>query len=237
MNDHSYFHIFLGYHVISLTIYQRMTSCSKHEFRRVQVFLGGDIKVKRDKPKYKQIIDAAVIVIAENGYHQAQVSKIAKQAGVADGTIYLYFKNKEDILISVFNEKMAVFVESLQDIIENGSTSKDKLSRMIENHFNVLATDRYLATVTQLELRQSNKDLRLKINSVLREYLQLLDQILIQGMLSGEFNQTMDVRLARQMVFGTIDETITSWVMNEYRYDLIEQVPKVQALILNGIKA
>ncbi|ACA41531.1 YsiA [Lysinibacillus sphaericus C3-41] len=199
-------------------------------------FLGGDIKVKRDKPKYKQIIDAAVIVIAENGYHQAQVSKIAKQAGVADGTIYLYFKNKEDILISVFNEKMAVFVESLQDIIENGNTSKDKLSRMIENHFNVLATDRYLATVTQLELRQSNKDLRLKINSVLREYLHLLDQILIEGMLSGEFNQTMDVRLARQMVFGTIDETITSWVMNDYRYDLMEQVPKVQALILNAIK-
>lgn len=199
-------------------------------------FLGGDIEVKRDKPKYKQIIDAAVIVIAENGYHQAQVSKIAKQAGVADGTIYLYFKNKEDILISVFNEKMAVFVESLQDIIENGITSKDKLSRMIENHFNVLATDRYLATVTQLELRQSNKDLRLKINSVLREYLHLLDQILIEGMLSGEFNQTMDVRLARQMVFGTIDETITSWVMNDYRYDLMEQVPKVQALILNAIK-
>lgn len=108
---------------------------------------------------------------------------------------------------------------------------------MIENHFNVLATDRYLATVTQLELRQSNKDLRLKINAVLREYLQLLDQILVEGMLSGEFNQTMDVRLARQMVFGTIDETITSWVMNDYRYDLIEQVPKVQALILNGIKA
>lgn len=193
--------------------------------------------MKRDKPKYKQIIDAAVIVIAENGYHQAQVSKIAKQAGVADGTIYLYFKNKEDILISVFNEKMTVFVESLQDIIENGSTSQDKLSQMIENHFNVLVSDRYLATVTQLELRQSNKALRLKINSVLKEYLKLLDQILIEGMLSGEFNQTMDVRLARQMVFGTIDEMITSWVMNEYRYNLLEQVPKVQELILNGIKA
>ena len=193
--------------------------------------------MKRDKPKYKQIIDAAVIAIAENGYHQAQVSKIAKQAGVADGTIYLYFKNKEDILISVFNEKMAVFVESLQDIIENGSSSRDKLSRMIENHFNVLASDRYLATVTQLELRQSNKVLRLKINAVLKEYLKLLDQILIEGMLSGEFNQTMDVRLARQMVFGTIDEMITSWVMNDYRYDLLAQVPKVQELILNGVKA
>ena len=86
MNNHSYFHFFLV--VITL-----------------------ETKIN---PKYKQIIDAAVIVIAENGYHQAQVSKIAKQAGVADGTIYLYFKNKEDILISVFQEKMGVFVENLK---------------------------------------------------------------------------------------------------------------------------
>jgi len=65
--------------------------------------------LKKSKPKYMQIIDAAVIAIAENGYHQAQVSKIAKQAGVADGTIYLYFKNKEDILISLFEEKNGKF--------------------------------------------------------------------------------------------------------------------------------
>lgn len=136
------------------------------------------IDMKRDKPKYKQIIDAAVIVIAENGYHQAQVAKIAKQAGVADGTIYLYFKNKEDILISMFEEKMGVFTESLQAIIENGGTSSDKLCLMIENHFTVLASDKHLAMVTQLELRQSNKELRLKINGILKEYLKLLDEIL-----------------------------------------------------------
>ncbi len=207
MNRHSCFHIFL---VVSY--------------------------MKRDKPKYKQIIDAAVIAIAENGYHQAQVSKIAKQAGIADGTIYLYFKNKEDILISVFEEKMGVFIENLQEIIKNGESSTEKLSRMIENHFTVLANDRHLATVTQLELRQSSKQLRLKINSVLKEYLKLLDEILIEGMVSGEFNPNMDVRIARQMVFGTIDETITTWVMNEYRYDLIATAPKVTQLLLNGIK-
>lgn len=195
------------------------------------------IDMKRDKPKYKQIIDAAVIVIAENGYHQAQVAKIAKQAGVADGTIYLYFKNKEDILISMFEEKMGVFTESLQAIIENGGTSSDKLCLMIENHFTVLASDKHLAMVTQLELRQSNKELRLKINGILKEYLKLLDEILIEGMLNGEFNPTMDVRLARQMVFGTIDEIITSWVMNETRYDLLALIPKVQALLLKGIQA
>src|SRR3954463_5490649 len=77
----------------------------------------GGIDLKNNKPKYMQIIDAAVIVIAENGYHQAQVSKIAKQAGVADGTIYLYFKNKEDILISLFEEKMGNFIEKLNQMI------------------------------------------------------------------------------------------------------------------------
>lgn len=208
MNSHSCFHIFL---VVN--------------------------NLKRNKPKYKQIIDAAVIAIAENGYHQAQVSKIAKQAGVADGTIYLYFKNKEDILISVFQEKMGVFVDNLQDIIKNGSSSSEKLEQMIENHFRVLSNDRHLATVTQLELRQSNKEVRLKINAILKEYLKLLDEILIEGMLSGEFNQTMDIRLARQMVFGTIDEMTTTWVMNEYRYDLLALSPKVTRLVLNGLKA
>lgn len=195
------------------------------------------ISLKRDKPKYMQIVDAAVIAIAENGYHQAQVAKIAKQAGVADGTIYLYFKNKEDILISVFQEKMGIFVENLQAIIKSGDPSSKKLSKMIENHFRVLSSDRHLATVTQLELRQSNKEIRLKINAILKEYLILLDQILIEGMLNGEFNPTMDVRIARQMVFGTIDEITTTWVINEYRYDLMEQAPKIQALILNALKA
>lgn len=184
-----------------------------------------------------QIVDAAVIAIAENGYHQAQVAKIAKQAGVADGTIYLYFKNKEDILISVFKEKMSIFVENLQDIIKSGNTSSEKLCGMIENHLSVLSNDRHLATVTQLELRQSNRELRLKINSILKEYLALLDQILIEGMVSGEFKSTMDVRIARQMVFGTIDEISTTWVMSDNRYNLLEQSPKIQQMLLSALKA
>ena len=195
------------------------------------------ISLKRDKPKFKQIIDAAVVVIAENGYHQAQVSKIAKQAGVADGTIYLYFKNKEDILISVFQEKMGLFVDNLQNIIKDGTTSSDKLLKMVENHFRVLATDHHLAIVTQLELRQSNKEIRLKINEVLKEYLMLLDDILIEGIDNGEFNEELDIRLARHMVFGTIDETITTWVMNEQKYDLMKLAPKVHKLLLGGMKA
>ena len=208
MNRHSYFHIFLG----------------------------GEELVNKDKPKYRQIIDAAVIVIAENGYHQAQVSKIAKQAGVADGTIYLYFKNKEDILISVFQEKMGVFVSKLEDILSKDSTASEMLRHMIESHFNLLASDLHLSIVTQLELRQSNPEIRTKINNVLREYLLLMDKVLVKGMESNEFDQEMDIRLARQMVFGTMDETITTWVMNDHKYDLVELAPKVHRLLMKGMR-
>ncbi|MCM3757403.1 TetR family transcriptional regulator [Sporosarcina aquimarina] len=192
--------------------------------------------MKREKPKYKKIVDAAVSIIAQNGYHQAQVSKIAKEAGVADGTIYLYFKNKEDILISVFQEKMAVFADYVKDILEMDLSASDKLFKMIENHFKVLHDDRNLAIVTQLELRQSSKELRFRINEVLKEYLTLLDALLREGIESGEFSSDLDIRLARQMVFGTIDETTTSWVMNDQKYDLLELAPRVHKLLLSGMK-
>ncbi|WP_251549480.1 TetR/AcrR family transcriptional regulator [Neobacillus muris] len=190
--------------------------------------------MKRSKPKFMQIIDAAVIVIAENGYHQAQVSKIAKQAGVADGTIYLYFKNKEDILISLFEEKMGAFVEKIDEKIAGKDTAAEKLLMMVETHFQLLSEDHHMAVVTQLELRQSNKELRHRINEVLRGYLQVIDKIIIEGKESGEFSSNLDVRLARQMIFGTIDETVTTWVMNEEKYDLNALAPQVHRLLING---
>ncbi|MBS4191528.1 TetR/AcrR family transcriptional regulator [Bacillus sp. FJAT-49705] len=190
--------------------------------------------MKKNRPKYRQIIDAAVIAIAENGYHQAQVAKIAKQAGVADGTIYLYFKNKEDILISLFQEKMGSFVEKIEEKIKGKETAAEKLLMMIETHFNMLSEDRHLAIVTQLELRQSNKDLRQKINEVLKGYLSLVEKILKDGKESGEFSLTLDIRLARQMIFGTMDETVTTWVMNDQKYDLTALADSVHQLLLNG---
>ncbi|MDQ0224664.1 TetR family transcriptional regulator [Bacillus sp. 7586-K] len=190
--------------------------------------------MKQKKPKYKQIIDAAVIVIAENGYHQAQVSKIAKQAGVADGTIYLYFKNKEDILVSLFQEKMGEFIEKIEVEIKSAETAAEKLYKLIKTHFSLLAADHHLAIVTQLELRQSNKELRLRINEVLKGYLNVVDKIIRTGIETGEFRDEIDTRLARQMIFGTIDEIVTTWVMNEQKYPLSEQTQKVHQLLING---
>ncbi|MFE4704695.1 TetR/AcrR family transcriptional regulator [Peribacillus simplex] len=190
--------------------------------------------MKSNRPKYNQIIEAAVIVIAQNGYYQAQVSKIAKQAGVADGTIYLYFKNKEDILISLFHEKMGSFVEQIEEEIKGKTTASDKLHVLIQKHFKNLSEDVNLAIVTQLELRQSNKELRLRINDVLRGYLNLIDQIIIEGKENGEFLPDLNNLLARQMIFGTIDETVTTWVMNEQKYSLPDLAPDVHRLLIGG---
>jgi len=194
----------------------------------------GFLEVKKDKPKYKQIIDAAVVVIAENGYHQSQVSKIAKQAGVADGTIYLYFKNKESILISLFEEKMGLFTEKIREEIKGNKTSIEKLLKLIETHFLLLSEDYNLAIVTQLELRQTNLDLRLKINEVLKEYLHIIDSILIEGVQSGEFDPNLNIRIARKMIFGTIDEVITHWVMSGHKQDLVDKARDVHHLLIRG---
>ncbi|WP_017756053.1 TetR/AcrR family transcriptional regulator [Calidifontibacillus oryziterrae] len=191
--------------------------------------------MKRNKPKYRQIIDAAVVVIADNGFHQAQVSKIAKKAGVADGTIYLYFKNKEDILISLFEDKMGQFTEKIEEVIAGKSNSVEKLLALVKMHLYQLADDPNLAIVTQIELRQSNTELRVKINEVLKDYIKIIDQVLRQGIEEGLFKENLNVKLARQMIFGTLDEVVTNWVMNEQKYDLREIVEPVHQLLIDGI--
>ncbi|MET3196340.1 TetR/AcrR family transcriptional regulator [Bacillus sp. OAE603] len=190
--------------------------------------------MKRDKPKFKQIIDAAVVVIAENGYHQAQVSKIAKKAGVADGTIYLYFKNKESILITLFEEKMGVFAEKIREDIAGNCDAVSKLLTLVKTHFREMSNDLNLAIVMQLEVRQTNLDLRVKINEVLKEYLHIIDSILIEGVKEGLFDENLDIRMARKMIFGTIDEVMTHWVMTGQNQDLEANAEKVHQLLIRG---
>ncbi|HEX6923183.1 MAG TPA: TetR/AcrR family transcriptional regulator [Bacillales bacterium] len=190
---------------------------------------------RKKRPKYKKIIDAAVVVIADHGFDQAQISKIAKEAGVADGTIYLYFKNKEDLLISLFHDKMGQFIEHIENEIADQDKIEEKLLKMIEMHFRLLSADYRLAIVTQLELRQSNKGLRAKIGEVLKRYLAVIDDILEGGIEQGVFDESLDIRLARQMIFGTLDETVTNWVLNERKYDLVRLAGPVSHLLINGL--
>ncbi|MBU9721194.1 MULTISPECIES: TetR/AcrR family transcriptional regulator [Bacillaceae] len=191
---------------------------------------------KKRGQKYDQIIEAAVKVIAENGYHNSQVSKIAKEAGVADGTIYLYFTNKEAILISLFEEKMGKFVQHSKEQLDIETSVENKLLRLISLHLEQLEADYNLAIVTQLELRQSNIALRNRINEILKGYLGLIDSIIIEGVEEGFFSDGLDIRIARQVIFGAIDEVVTNWVMKDHRYELTPLAEPLNQMLLNGLK-
>lgn len=197
-------------------------------------FRKGVLLLKKKGIKHQKIINAAVKVIAHNGYHQAQVAKIAREAGVADGTIYLYFKNKEDILISVFHEKMGIFIKKIEKEIEEKQTAKEKLLALISLHFSQLQDNHDLALLTQLELRQTNKELRMKINTVLEPYITLIGSILEEGIQEKLFVSDLNIKLARQMVFGTIDEIVTNWVIKDFKYNLTELAEPVLQLLMNG---
>ena len=109
----------------------------------------------RDPEKPQQIIEAAVRVFARKGYYNSRVSDIAREAGIAAGTIYLYFRTKDDILVTLFRDKMAQFVGSLRKAIADEPDAVVKLSRLIRLHFEMLEEDPQLAEVVQVEPRRT----------------------------------------------------------------------------------
>src|SRR5690625_1271539 len=137
--------------------------------------------MNKDRPKYRQIIEGAIEVIAENGFHASQVSKIAEMANVADGTIYLYFKNKEDLLIAVFEEKIGHFIDCIEEGIMKETNVLDQLYRLVDLHLSLLESKPDLAVVTQLELRQSKYVIQEKLNRILQKYFNLIDSIILKG--------------------------------------------------------
>lgn len=191
---------------------------------------------KRTGDKYQAIIDAAVRVIAKHGYHNAQVAKIAREANVADGTIYLYFRNKDDVLISVFREKMGEFIHATRERLDQVPTAEEKLRELIHMHLSQLAQNWDMAVVTQIELRQSNPVVRTEIRETLRQYYRLIEDVVRQGMAEGVFRRDVDVRTIRMMIFGTLDETATSWVMKKGKFDLLAQVDPIHRLLLSALR-
>ncbi|MVP02507.1 TetR/AcrR family transcriptional regulator [Paenibacillus lutrae] len=191
----------------------------------------------KKKEKYDLIIEAALKVFAEHGYHRSQVSKIAKAAGVADGTIYLYFKRKEDILISLLQEKLGELVAKFHANIEETTSAKEALRKVCEIHYTELENNVDLAFVTQIELRQSSLELRREIGKAVKPYITLIEQLLIRGVEEKVFRADLDVKLTRLLIFGAMDEVVTSWLISGRKYSLSAQVEGTVNFFLQGIRA
>lgn len=190
---------------------------------------------KRTGEKYKVIIEAAIRIIADNGYHGSQVSKIAKEAGVAEGTIYLYFENKEDILISIFRNKLGDFISMAPVKIKDVENSFEQLAALIYLHFYRLQNNPKLAHVLQIELRQSDKSIRKGIAEVIREYYALIEEIVKHGIKKGYFRPDLDPKIARKVIFGSMDEVATCWVLSHRHYNLISLAEQVYGALAQSL--
>jgi len=186
--------------------------------------------------KRERILRAAIKIFSQKGFFNSRVSEIARSAGVADGTIYLYFKNKDDLLISLFEEKMAEVVADVREQVAAGEGALPRLRIFIENHMNLLVREAGLIEVLQVELRQSNKFMKEYVPVKFLEYLEVISEILELGKREGTFRQDLNVTVARRAVFGALDEIALAYVLSRKRkYNPADAAAEIYRIFAEGL--
>jgi TetR/AcrR family transcriptional regulator, fatty acid metabolism regulator protein len=187
--------------------------------------------------KRESILRAATQVFARNGYFNSKVADIAREADVADGTVYLYFKSKDEILHSIFDQNMAEAIAAGRLLIEKLRDPGEKLRRIAVLHLERLGADRDLAVVFQVELRGSTKFMREFSAAGFAEYLGLLRQTFEEGQRSGVFRRDLSAKLVSKILFGALDEMATNWIISKRNYKLEPMAEVVMDVFLNGVSA
>ena len=185
--------------------------------------------------KYQLILQAAVEVFAENGFFQSRVSEIADRAGVADGTIYLYFHNKEELLLAAIANAFDAFLDLARGEIQASSDPSEQLRRLALLHLTALGSDRNLATVFQTELRQSARFLVQFSRHQLKRYFDLIREVVRAGQRSGVFRRELSDKIVANCFFGALDEMVTSWLLSDHEYPLAGAADAVVDVVLGGV--
>ena len=192
---------------------------------------------RKDNEKYHRIIEAATKVFAKNGFYQSRIAQIAKEAGVADGTIYIYFENKDDILISLFEEQMKAVLDNMALQISKTDDPAEKLERFASTHLGLIEMNKDMAEIIQVELRQSGKFMKEYKNERFMEYLDIIGDIIIEGQKNGLFKEDVIPGVAKRAFFGALDEVSRFWVLSSRKqYDTRTVARQISGFFLNGIK-
>src|SRR3954451_16524433 len=185
--------------------------------------------------KREAILRAATSVFAHNGYFNSKVADIAREAGVADGTVYLYFKSKEEILHSIFDRSMEEAIAEGRRQLENVNDPLEKLRRIALLHLERLGSDRDLAVVFQVELRGSTKFMEEFSAAGFAEYLALIRSTFEEGQRAGVFRADLNANVVAKVLFGALDEMATNWILSKRRYKLAPMADDVLDIFLNGV--
>jgi TetR/AcrR family fatty acid metabolism transcriptional regulator len=188
-------------------------------------------------PKRDAILRAAIDVFADRGFFNAQVADIARAAGVAAGTVYLYFKSKDDLLVSIFDRSMREGLTLGRAAVADLDDPRERLRRLARAHLARLGGDRNLAIVFQVELRQSTKFMERFSATLLRDYLGLIRDAIADGQRAGIFRSDIKATVAAKIFFGALDEMATNWILSRRRYALEADADTVVELFVNGARA
>src|SRR5688572_13071838 len=186
--------------------------------------------------KRDAILRAATKVFAQNGYFQSQVADVARVAGVAAGTVYLYFKSKDDLLVSIFERSMNEVLAEGRDAVHGVADPAERLRLLAHLHLERLGRDKNLAVVFQVELRQSVKFMERFSESFLQDYFKLIREAIADGQQRGAFRKDISATTATKIFFGALDEMATNWVLSRRKYDLSAEADAVVDLFINGVK-
>ena len=178
---------------------------------------------------------AAVKVFARQGFHQSTVAQIAREAGVADGTIYLYFKNKDDILVHFFSYLTKQAFERFRSEVNKAEGSLAKLRNLIHRHLAVFQQNRDMAVVYQVETHQSSRLAEAQIKEMSKMYQDLISEIIEQGQVEGSIRKDLYVGLVKRFIVGAVDEVINTWLHSQGAYDLESMADPLVDLFIRGI--
>lgn len=187
--------------------------------------------------KRTAILRAAINVFARNGYFNSKVADIAREAGVADGTVYLYFKSKEEILHSIFDRSVEEVLDAARERVKSIADPREKLRQIALLHLERLGADRDLAVVFQVELRGSTKFMEEFSAAGFAEYLALIRSTVEEGQRAGLFRAELNARVVAKILFGALDEMATNWILSKRRYKLAPMADQVLDIFLNGVRA
>jgi TetR/AcrR family fatty acid metabolism transcriptional regulator len=187
--------------------------------------------------KRDALLRAAIDTFAARGFFNAQVADVARAAGLAAGTVYLYFKSKDDLLVSIFERTMLEAIAEGRRSVEALAGAEARLRSLAALHLDRLGRDRALAIVFQVELRQSTKFMERFSATRLREYLGIIRDIIAAGQASGEFRKDVNPTFAAKLFFGMLDEMATNWILSKRKYSLVSEADPIADLFVQGLSA
>jgi TetR/AcrR family fatty acid metabolism transcriptional regulator len=183
------------------------------------------------------IIQAAIEVFSKKDFKSASISEIAQKASVANGTIYQYFKNKEDLFFAIPIEKTIEFRSHLELHLEGISGAFNKLRKFVWYFLYFFKTNPGYGRILMLEMRVSKSFVQTETYDFLKQSVSQIIDIIIEGQNEGVIRQDTDVYILRHLVLGIVEHMVSRWLLKGEKYDLLEHHEEVSRILIDGLKA